>query len=530
MSWWKRLTTRLRHSRQTAPPEPVLTEPPAGAAPQIRPLALSSRDSHSAVRWHPPPRHPLRLFEPGYLLRDPSGTLASELTFAALDLETSDLDPRNERVCEVGVVRFRGDGTVLDEYATLVDPRRRISEDAYERNEITAALVEGVPVFDSIVDDLLGMLQGSVVVAHNLPFEDSFLRAELRRCDRTARLPGLCSLVTSRSQLDGRSYKLLSLYKTATGDWPPDGHTALGGARALAVFIPWLIAHSPSPLYYSGPAPTASWQPLSAPSRIAPRAAKLSRRQDGYLGALASRFPATAARHPVNPAALQTYIEQLDRALSDDSITGAEGWELEDLARVAGLSQQALSELHRDAWNRAGLAAELAYPESVSPGRCKKLLQLAHDLGHPDLASELARLAPDEPARASHLRQWRVGIDGEDTELQRLRDYVQHNGGAIAKRITSTVRFVATCDPRRETAQLRKARELGIQIVSPESAYQELTAAVRSSEAEQERRRQEHEAWQRERTQGDAANDAYFRHRWRAKEQSPVWVALRVDA
>lgn len=523
MGWLKRFTTRLGHRRRPVPPELAPAEPPAGAAPHAQPFASSSSANHSAGRWHPPRRHPLRLFEPGYLHRHQTGMLASELTFAALDFETTDLDPRNERVCEVGVVRFCGDGTVLDEYATLVDPERRISDDAYERNEITPELVEGAPVFGSIVDDLLGMLQGSVVVAHNLPFEDSFLRAELRRCDRMTRLPGLCSLVTSRSQLDGPSYKLLSLYKTATGDWPPDGHTALGGARTLAVLIPWLIANCPSPLYYSGPAPVASWQPLPAPSRIAPRAAKLSRRTDGYLGALASRFPATAARHLVEPVALQAYIRRLDQALSDDSITGVEGWELEELARSAGLSQQSLGGLHRDAWDRAGLGAEAARPESVAPGRRKKLIQLAHDLGHPNLASELVRLAADEPAQANHLRQWRIGIDGEDTELQLLRDYVQQNGGAIAKRLTSTVRFVATRDSSCETAQLRKARDLDIPVVSPETAYQELTAAVRAGEAEQERRRQEHESWQRERAQHDAANDAYFRHRWRSKEQSPIW-------
>jgi DNA polymerase-3 subunit epsilon len=462
------------------------------------------------------------MFEPGYVHRQPSGVLAKELTFAALDLETTGLDPRVDRVCEVGVVRFRGDGTLLDEYATLVDPRRPISRAAEDRNEITPELVYGAPAFNEVVDDLLAMLQGSIVVAHNLSFEDSFLRAELRRCGCSASLSGLCTLVTCRAQIDGPSYRLLSLYKTATGDWPPDAHTALGDARALAVLVPWLIQSSPSPLYFSGQQPATAGRALIAPRRIAPRAARLSRRTDGYLGAIASRFPATAALHPVDPSTLQTYVARLDEAMADDAITGVEGWELEELARRAGLSQQSLAELHRDAWDRAGLRDELAAPDSIPAKRRTKLVQLAHDLGHPTLASGLAQLTAQEPPRTTHLQGWRVGADGEDADLEAIRGYVVQNGGALAKRITATVRFVATREPDNDT-MLRKARELGIPIVGLDGARAELAAAVRAGETEDERRRREHEAWERDRAAHNAAQDTYFRHRWRPTEHDPVW-------
>jgi len=49
------------------------------------------------------------MFEPGYLRRQPFGVPAKELTFAALDVETTGLDARVDRVCEIGVVRCRGD-------------------------------------------------------------------------------------------------------------------------------------------------------------------------------------------------------------------------------------------------------------------------------------------------------------------------------------------------------------------------------------------------------------------------------------
>ena len=54
------------------------------------------------------------------------------LTFAVLDVETTGLHPnRGARVCEIAVVRMRGDGEVLDEYATRVFPEFPTRNDFY---------------------------------------------------------------------------------------------------------------------------------------------------------------------------------------------------------------------------------------------------------------------------------------------------------------------------------------------------------------------------------------------------------------
>jgi DNA polymerase-3 subunit epsilon len=219
---------------------------------------------------------PLRLFEPGYLSRIVPGIAAEEMTYAAFDVETTGLAAARNAVCEVAVVRFRGDGTVLDEYASLIDPRRPVA--ATRTHGITDADVRAAPTFAQACPDVVRMLSGAVVVAHNLTFEDGFLATELARASQPfPRLPGLCSLVTCRAQLEGPTYKLQSLFRTATGEWIADAHTALGDTRALAVLLPWLIAQAPRPLRYHGPAPAHDGGQVGEPGPVAPRPVRATR-------------------------------------------------------------------------------------------------------------------------------------------------------------------------------------------------------------------------------------------------------------
>ena len=56
-----------------------------------------------------------------------------EEEFIAFDLETTGLHPVFARIIEMGAVRFRGDGSVLDSFQQLVDPRCVISSIIFYR-------------------------------------------------------------------------------------------------------------------------------------------------------------------------------------------------------------------------------------------------------------------------------------------------------------------------------------------------------------------------------------------------------------
>ena len=231
----------------------------------------------------------------------------------------------------------------------------------------------------------------------------------------------------------------------------------------------------------------------------------------------------TILAHPVDPTALSSFVTRLDEVTSDDLITGRESCELETLARAAGLGQIQLVEIHRAAWARMVGEEGTIDPDLIPEKRRAKLVQLAHDLGHPGLASGLAECVRNEPIIDTHLRGWRIGVDGESAGLDSLINRVVHRGGAIAKRLTSTVRFVAAVDPSAATPNLAKAQAQGLRVLRVEEAAAEVDRAIRSEETKRDIQRREDERWEADRAREEAEREAYFTHKWCRPEREVAW-------
>jgi DNA polymerase III epsilon subunit-like protein len=100
--------------------------------------------------------------------------LLNDTSFAVVDVETTGFSPLNgDRIVEVAVVRLHPDTT--EEYVTLVNPLRDVGP--AHVHGLTTEDVAGAPMFQEIVGDLLEVLSGSVMVAHNIRFDRDFLAA-----------------------------------------------------------------------------------------------------------------------------------------------------------------------------------------------------------------------------------------------------------------------------------------------------------------------------------------------------------------
>lgn len=99
--------------------------------------------------------------------------------FAILDVETTGLYPGlGDAICEIAILRMR-EGQEELRFQSLVNPGRPISPEAYEVNQISSELLRSAPGFSDIADDVLEVLEGATLVAHNAPFDLSFLVAAL---------------------------------------------------------------------------------------------------------------------------------------------------------------------------------------------------------------------------------------------------------------------------------------------------------------------------------------------------------------
>ena len=114
-------------------------------------------------------------------------------TWAAIDVETTGLHPVRDRIVEVAVVTLGLNAEKLDEWSTLVNPGSR---DVGGRiHGLRPSDVRDAPTFAEIRDALLARLAGSVIVAHNAPFDVGFLQAETVRAGAAwGPIDGLCTM------------------------------------------------------------------------------------------------------------------------------------------------------------------------------------------------------------------------------------------------------------------------------------------------------------------------------------------------
>lgn len=132
--------------------------------------------------------------------------------FAVVDLEATGSNPDRDQVIEVGVVMIEG-LEIVERFSTLVQPEVRIPDWIQRLTGIDEAKVQDAPRFHQIAPALEEMLEGSVFVAHNVDFDERFLRTKMEFCGLAPEpWPSLCTVRLSRRVLRGlQSYRLNAL-------------------------------------------------------------------------------------------------------------------------------------------------------------------------------------------------------------------------------------------------------------------------------------------------------------------------------
>ncbi|MCZ7553125.1 MAG: hypothetical protein B6D39_00350 [Anaerolineae bacterium UTCFX2] len=163
---------------------------------------------------------------------------------AVLDVETTGLFPRSDRVCEVGIVLGKGD-EVLDTYQTLVNPLRPISLGAARVNGLSDLDVCDAPTFGEIAGEVLARVDGRLLVCHNAPFDLSFLKAEFYRAGLSWQPAGVIdTLEIARRRFRFASNSLEAL-TARLGIRNPQAHRALGDALATFQVLRMLYRQLP---------------------------------------------------------------------------------------------------------------------------------------------------------------------------------------------------------------------------------------------------------------------------------------------
>jgi len=104
----------------------------------------------------------------------------SQGTFVAFDTETSGAYPVGDEVCEVAAVKWKN-GQVIDQYQTLVQVTKPMSDFIIGIHGITNEMLVGAPPMDKIIYEFRDFIEGAMLVAHHAPFDMGFMSYEFEK-------------------------------------------------------------------------------------------------------------------------------------------------------------------------------------------------------------------------------------------------------------------------------------------------------------------------------------------------------------
>jgi DNA polymerase III subunit epsilon len=168
----------------------------------------------------------------------------ADLDFTVVDVETTGWAPEEAAITEIGAVRVHG-GVVIAEFGSLVNPGTPVPPAITELTGISDQMLAPAPPVATVLPGLLAFAEGSVLAAHNAPFDLRFLTAACAGMGRD--WPGFEVLDTVRlarhlmaTPQEVPDRKLATL-ATFFGTPVRPSHRALDDARATAVVLGELL-------------------------------------------------------------------------------------------------------------------------------------------------------------------------------------------------------------------------------------------------------------------------------------------------
>lgn len=158
-------------------------------------------------------------------------------TFICFDIETTGLSAARDKITEIGAVKVEN-GVITDTFSTFANPEMPIPQKITQLTGITDDMVKDAPSQSEAVGAFLEFAADNVLVAHNAPFDTSFIAKACEDMGREYNYTSIDTVAISRAILtDIKNCKLDTVAKfLRLGDF--NHHRATDDAEMLArIFI-----------------------------------------------------------------------------------------------------------------------------------------------------------------------------------------------------------------------------------------------------------------------------------------------------
>lgn len=158
-------------------------------------------------------------------------------TFICFDIETTGLSAARDKITEIGAVKVEN-GVITDTFSTFANPEMPIPQKITQLTGITDDMIKDAPSQSEAVGAFLEFAGDNVLVAHNAPFDTSFIAKACEDMGREYNYTSIDTVAISRAILtDIKNCKLDTVAKfLRLGDF--NHHRATDDAEMLArIFI-----------------------------------------------------------------------------------------------------------------------------------------------------------------------------------------------------------------------------------------------------------------------------------------------------
>lgn len=152
-------------------------------------------------------------------------------SYVAIDIETTGLDPKEDKITEIGAVKVV-EGQVTAEYATLVNPRRMMEDRIVELTGINDAMVCEAPGIEEVIEAVVRFCGGLPLLGHHIIFDYSFLKRAAVNCGLSFEKQGVDTLTLCRQFMPEKEPKNLGAACGYYGIRNTSAHRAMSDAYA----------------------------------------------------------------------------------------------------------------------------------------------------------------------------------------------------------------------------------------------------------------------------------------------------------
>lgn len=96
-------------------------------------------------------------------------------SYVALDLETTGLNPKQDKIIEIGMIKVRA-GETIAQMETFVNPGRRLDERIIELTGIEDRQLASAPDITEVMPEVLHFIGDDILIGHRVLFDYSFVK------------------------------------------------------------------------------------------------------------------------------------------------------------------------------------------------------------------------------------------------------------------------------------------------------------------------------------------------------------------